>query len=525
MSELYAGLMSGTKKLLRQPALFARHASGTKLRQYQAGVCEAIFDSVLNSRGLTFVVMFPRQTGKNELQAQLETYLLALFNDTAVEIIKVSPTLKPQAQNAMRRLERTLNKNLYLSRAWHKEAGALYRSGEARIQFLSGAPESSIVGATASLLLEVDEAQDVLPEKFDKDVAPMTASTHATRVFWGTAWTSNSLLGRELRVAEQAQAADGQKRVFRLTADTVSAEVPAYRASVQDAIARLGRSHPLVRTQFFSEEIDGLGGLFPPERIARMQLSVPGQNSDCTESAAAAAVSRPGQAHYAVLLDVAGADEGVRSLDGSLKAANPGRDATALTVVQVTQGAAALLPVYRPCLRRQWVGVGSSALRVQIAALVREWRVAALVVDATGIGAGLCSELEHELPGLVTPFTFNSASKSKLGWDFLGLVDSGRWQERLYAAEDSSDQARWQREFFNQLAYCQFEVLPGPEQHMRWSVPEGTKDAQTGELLHDDWIFSAALACVLDEHEWSFNTGPALIVPGRDPLSEMDGKF
>jgi hypothetical protein len=29
----------------------------------------------------------------------------------------------------------------------------------------------------------------------------------------------------------------------------------------------------------------------------------------------------------------------------------------------------------------------------------------------------------------------------------------------------------------------------------------------------------------LDEHEWSFSNGPALIVQGRDPLAEMDSKF
>ena len=507
-------VVSGTKKLLRQPTLFAHHASGTRLRRYQAGVCEAIWNSVLHSRGLTFVVMFPRQSGKNELQAQLETYLLALFSDTTVEIVKVSPTLKPQAQNAMRRLERTLKKNLYLSRSWHKEGGSLYCTGDARIQFLSGAPESSIVGATASLLLEVDEAQDVLPAKFDKDVAPMTASTHATRVFWGTAWTSNSLLGRELRAASAAEAVDGIQRVFRLTAEAVSAEVPAYRATVQEAIVRLGRSHPLVRTQYFSEEIDGLGGLFPPERISRMQ---------CSQIAPTNAAS-----HYAILLDVAGADEGVHNADsgaGPLGLSNPARDATALTLVEVLPGKASPLPVYCPRLRRQWVGEDSVALERQIRELALDRRVQALVVDATGVGAGLAAMLEAALPGKVTPFTFNAASKSRLGWNFLGLVDAGRWQEAMYAAGDQSQQACWQREFFAQLAACQFEVLPGPDRHIRWSVPGGMKDAVTGELLHDDWIFSAALAAVLDEHEWNFSSGPALIVPGRDPLQDMEGKF
>jgi len=506
-----------SKRLLRSPLLFARYASGTRLRRYQSGVCEAVCDSILHNRGLSFVVMFPRQSGKNELQAQLEAYLLALFSDVSAEMVKVSPTLKPQALNAMRRLERTLKKNLYLSRGWRKEAGCLYRVEGARMTFLSGAPESSIVGATASLLLEVDEAQDVLPAKFDKDIAPMTASTHATRVFWGTAWTSSSLLGRELRAAREAESRDGIQRVFRLTADDVSAEVPAYRASVAETLARLGRAHPLVRTQYFSEEIDGLGGLFPPDRLARMQ-------SAAAPAPALPAPFTPGR-RYAILLDVAGADEGVRSAEGGLSLANPARDATALTLVEVCPGTASTLPVYRPVLRGQWVGTGTAALLPQIRALALDWQVNVLVVDATGVGAGLASLLENALPGKVTPFTFNASSKSRLGWDFLGLVDSNRWQEALYPPNTPGDQARWQREFFNQLAACQFEVQPGPDQHMKWSVPDGSRDPVSGELLHDDWVLSAALAALLDSRDWSFTTGPTLIIPGRDPLREMDKGF
>jgi hypothetical protein len=51
------------------------------------------------------------------------------------------------------------------------------------IHFLSAAPSSNIVGATVSLLLECDEAQDVEIAKWDKEIAPMAASTNATRVF------------------------------------------------------------------------------------------------------------------------------------------------------------------------------------------------------------------------------------------------------------------------------------------------------------------------------------------------------
>jgi hypothetical protein len=58
---------------------FIETCSTIKLREYQRGVAEAIFRSVQERAGRSFVVMFPRQSGKNELQAQLETYLLCCF--------------------------------------------------------------------------------------------------------------------------------------------------------------------------------------------------------------------------------------------------------------------------------------------------------------------------------------------------------------------------------------------------------------------------------------------------------------
>ncbi len=183
------------RKLLSDPLVFAQHAGQLTLRSYQQAVARAVVDSVVKRRGLTIVIMFPRQSGKNELQAQLETYLLMLYSEDGGELVKVSPTWKPQAQNAMRRLERVLEKNLLTRGRWEKASGYLYRVGQAQMAFFSGAPEANIVGATASLLLEVDEAQDVSIEKYDRAIAPMAASTNATRVLWGTAWTGDTLAG------------------------------------------------------------------------------------------------------------------------------------------------------------------------------------------------------------------------------------------------------------------------------------------------------------------------------------------
>ena len=114
--------------------------AGLKLLSYQREICAAVADSVLAGRGLSLVVMFPRQSGKNELQAQLEAYLLTLFSRTGAEIVKISPTWRPQSINAMARLERVLERNRLTAGRWKKEHGYIYRLGQARIAFLSGEP-------------------------------------------------------------------------------------------------------------------------------------------------------------------------------------------------------------------------------------------------------------------------------------------------------------------------------------------------------------------------------------------------
>jgi hypothetical protein len=489
-------------RLYRIPIAFFAHASGITLRRYQREVADAIIHSVLHGLGRSFAVVFPRQSGKNELQAQIEAYLLSLCKDTGGEIVKVSPTWKPQSLNAMRRLEGVLKRNAVTQDVWSKEQGYIYRVGGARMFFLSGEPTSSIVGATASVLLEVDEAQDVSIAKYDKEIAPMAASTNATRVFWGTAWSSATLLARELRLARALETPD-QPRAFVLTADTIAAEVPDYGAFVAEQVARLGRDHPMVRTQFYSQELDGGGGMFPPERIARMA----GDHAPLGRP-------RPGQA-YALLLDVAGEDE--RAGSDPAEQANPQRDRTALTVVEV-EPRGGQPPLYRAVCRCQWAGVRHADLLPELTREAERWRARWLVIDATGVGAGLASFLARALPGRVIPFTFSAASKSKLGWDFLALVDAGRWREPSGAQATPLDAL-----FLRQAAFCQHAAAPGPEPRLRWGVPDGARDPLSGERLHDDLLLSAALAAVLDERPWSAG-GAGVLIPARDALDDIDGR-
>ena len=406
-------LETDLKKALKDVVIFAAAVSGLRLRKYQKEVARAIVESVRTGAGRSIVVIFPRQSGKNELQAQIECYLLTIFHLMDAEMVKASPTWKPQSLNAMRRLERVLSKCMVTAGNWTKESGYIYKLGSARIYFLSGSDSANVVGATANRLLECDEAQDISCSKWDKDFAPMAASTNATRVFWGTAWTSKTLLARERIAAEEAQAEDGIRRVWVLSADDVAAEVPPYGEFDLSTLP-----------------VDKLGA-----------------------------------------------------------------------------------PTYRVVARYTWIGTKHTKIYNQLKELANKWRAEYIIIDSTGVGAGLSSFMEKAYPGRVIPFLFTSKSKSDLGWQFLAVIETGRYKEPV--GERS--------EFWQQVSHCMNEVRIGPGRLMRWGVPDGTRDSLTGDLIHDDQLISSSLCAILDEQEWSISGAP-VIIARVDPLAEMDSE-
>jgi hypothetical protein len=128
--------------------------------------------------------------------------------------------------------------------------------------------------------------------------------------------------------------------------------------------------------------------------------------------------------------------------------------------------------------------------------LAREvWRVRRIVIDATGVGAGLASFLSATLgERVVTPFVFTSTSKSQLAWDLLGLIDAGRVQVYTPVPNGDPEQVRLDRRFWQQLEACRYTVLPGPGKLLRWGVDD--------PRIHDDLLMSLALVTVLDRDDW-----------------------
>ena len=465
---------------LRDPAVFSRHIIGRPLRDYQLEPMRAILRSVVAGEGRVFTVMFARQMGKNELSAHLEAYLMTLFQRAGGSIVKAAPTFKPQVLISKARLESALNNPLHHGR-WRGEWGHIVRLGQARTIFFSGEAGANVMGATASLLLEIDEAQDFDEGKYQRDFRPMASSTNATTVLYGTAWAEDDLLAKQKRANLEAEAGDGIRRHFEYDWTVLAAISPAYRRFVEGERERLGEDHPLFVTQYALRPIPGAGRLFSEAQLAQLageHRRLHGPVSGTSE---------------APLTGVAGLD---------LAGEGPGeRDQSVLTIAEVEERVVAgvVQPVLRVVEHVCWAGVPLAELQLQLADLLgRVWRVRRVAVDATGLGAGVASFLAAALgPGVVLPVVFSAASKSRLGYELLAAVSTGRL--RMYAEDGSAES----REFWAQMRACRREI--GLGQTLRFGVP-----AHEG---HDDFVISAAL-CVRAAQEVGVAPASAIVEAG-----------
>jgi hypothetical protein len=399
-----------------------------------------------------------RQAGKNELSAQLELFLLLMNSRRSIEGIKAAPTFIPQGYGSLRRLwSRILESGVRGST--EREGPQTVRLGSARMTFLSAEPAANVVGHTAGLLLEVDEAQDVDIEKFDREFRPMAASTGATTVYYGTPWDDSSLLEQMTQHNLELQRRDGIRRHFTADWQEVAAINPDYARFVEGERERLGATHPLFLTQYCLKQLPGAGRLFSGSQVAQLG----GAHSRCHAPAAGEL--------YVAGLDIGG---GMGESD---------HDSTVLTIGRVVEARSDAL-VQTPRLEIvehiSLTGVPHDELFIRLADILgRVWRVQRVTVDATGLGETITRMLQRALgEDVVRPYRFSAESKSRLGYDLIGAVNGGRL--RMYAADGSPEYA----EFSRQIERARVAFRSG--QQMNFYV-----DPKDG---HDDYVVSAALA-------------------------------
>jgi hypothetical protein len=431
----------------------------SQLRPYQREVASAILSSVFGRKGLTFSVEIARQGGKNELSAQLELLLLTLSINQPRNLIKCSPTFKPQTVISMMRLKDRLN-DAGFDGIWVSELGYIIRLGNARAIFLSADESASVVGNTAHLLLEIDESQDVSREKYTKEFKPMGATTNVTTVHYGTTWDDHTLLEEVKQTNLELEKLDGLKRHFRYDWQAVAQHNPDYLAYVEGERARLGENHPLFLTQYRLLPIRSGGGFLDGQQQAQLAGKHPRRNQP------------EGGRVYVAGIDMAGEAE---------ENAGTGRDATVVTIGELDySGCDEILkePTIRVVEHYSWTGKRHTELYPRLVDIMkRVWGCRRVVVDATGLGQPVSSFLRQALGPRVVPFTFTTQSKSALGFRLLAAVNSGRL--KMYAADGSAEY----REFWQEIA--QAESHYRPNQTMSFFVAPARG--------HDDFIMSLAL--------------------------------
>ena len=446
-------------------------------------------DSIQGGKGLTFSVEIARQGGKNELSAHLELLLLTLYMARGGNLIKCSPTFKPQTIISMQRLKERLDE-FGFDGIYRSEMGYIITLGSARVIFLSAEESASVVGHTADILLEIDESQDVGKEKYSKEFRPMGSSTNVTTVLYGTTWDDSTLLDEIRRSNLELEGRDNIKRHFRYDWQEVGKCNPGYLKFVEAERDRLGENHPLFRTQYALLPIHGGGGFLSRQQIIGMQgahqrLSHPEFCAERTDriKACVAGIDLAGEKEQAIPLRGTLAAEqyldDVRLAQSTRDGWQRGQDSTVITIAEIdnVRQPVGLGPVIKVVEHYSWTGLPHWQLYPQMVDILRKWNCQRVVVDATGMGQPVASFLRKEMGSRVKPFTFTQKSKSDLGFDLLSFINSGRL--KLYK-QDGSDEYQ---EMMFQLEKAKAEYYPN--QTMGFFV-----NAQEG---HDDFLMSLAL--------------------------------
>ncbi|MBN2240821.1 MAG: hypothetical protein JW712_13690 [Dehalococcoidales bacterium] len=438
----------------------------SELRPYQLEAAKSILNSVLNNRGMTFCVEIARQGGKNELSAQLERLLMILNLAKSENLVKCSPTFKPQTVISMTRLKDCLTNGRF-ARECKSELGYIIRTGNARTIFLSADKSASVVGHTAHILLEVDEAQDVSKEKYTKDFRPMGSTTNVTTVLYGTTWDDTTLLEETKQTCFELEKKDGLPRCFRYDWQEVVKYNPEYLAYVEAERDRLGENHPLFLTQYCLLPVHGGGRFFSAQQRAQLQGSHSRLRAQAKDKI------------YVAGIDLAG--EAEETDDEKLNSVLPRNDSTVVTIGELDYSSCDDIrkqPVIRIVEQYRWTGKKHSLLYEQLVDILKEvWNCRRVVVDATGVGQPVASFLRQALGSRIKGFTFTSQSKSGLGYNLLGAVDSGRL--KMYAGDGSDEY----REFWYEVE--QAKGVYRPNKTMNFFV-----DPSRG---HDDFLMSLAL--------------------------------
>ena len=401
------------------------------------------------------VVRSSRQTMKNDIDATVLCRMLHRYQHEGGIVIRTAPSYSPQLLNSRRRIEWMIARDLLFTATGEPtwRYGHMLVHGKAEVHLLSGSRGGNPEGATASLLLSVDEAHRFDKGVFEDRFGPMCAIHDAPIVMYGIAADRADLLYEHLcanlKDEGYEHADDPGGRVINLpTVQQYPAEIwcdllPTYREHVDLRERRLGADHPAVLCNYHLTDIDALGSLFNASQQSKLTVgnvprgSIPG-----------------GLQEMVALIDIAGEVEDAESVSsdhGNIEAAN---DACAVLIFAVDRSRQKFdWPVCTLVDMAWWVGLpldddagvpASHTVKGKISEILYRYRVSSVVVDSRGVGYGTARWLGRRYMGKVNEYAASASSKSEDLYGLLGMLNAGAIE--VFRGDDSIEWQEWCRE-------------------------------------------------------------------------------
>lgn len=427
---------------------------GQPLYPPQIEAIELVERHMRERSGKVITIRSSRQTMKNECSATIHARALALYRSIGGTIIRSAPTHKPQIVNSKLRLERMIKLDPLIRGRVRKREGYIFECGDAQVQFLSAQDKANVEGATASLLLDIDEAHKVDKGKYEEAFGPMAAWQSVPTVMWGVAADKEDLLYEYRQYNEEREPGLNLQYPCELWCELR----PEYAKHCEERKKKLGENHPVWLTQYRLIDIEAIAGFLKAQQIELIRTSDHER------------VEKPkDDRRYVAVIDLAGEEEEGEVVTGKPDAK---RDATICWIVDINYDDVVYdLPRFRVVQGYYWVGkefqsgpIGGKGQQELLLDVLNLWKPRRTVVDARGIGAQIASYLSKRYHG-VEKYEATADSVSDDCYGFLSLVNNARiglWRD---------DGSELYKECVRQMKQTKYEIFQHDK--MRLVKPQG----------------------------------------------------
>lgn len=464
LSTITWGQMMKTASPVRRAALAdpAYHAEVLLKRPLYPPQIEAtnlIERHIANQTGRVITVRSARQTMKNEISALLCARMMSVYRGTGGIYVRTAPTWKPQIINSMSRVELFLRKDPLIE-GYRPRWGFSLEVGNASIQFLSTDKKANVVGATASIALDIDEAHRVDRGKYEEDFGPMTAFNNVPVIMWGVAADKQDLLYEYLLYNLE----NDPTCVLQYPAAVWCELRPAYARHYEERRSKLGATHPVIQTQYDLVDVDSLGGYFKPHHVISLL------DSDHERRPSPKGRSKT----HICTIDIGG--EAEQEEDDPLVQSKGARDSTIALIWEVNfKKLVNDLPMCHLADIYWWTGKalaespsGLPGQQEILLKLLNLWKPVKTIVDSRGVGEQIAKFLEKRYSG-VEPYAASAQSVSDDCYSLLAMVNNDR--VKVF----QNDQSPEYRELCRQIKNVKYEIRqhelmriikPGPSSHI-----------------------------------------------------------